>query len=129
MDGRISDLFAVRARLLVRRKNLQCLHELLRLGGAALLLSLIQPTAGYQLLYSGYLITSLALLWTGMRSAGHSDPDNFTSLHPRADPEEACNQSPCRGILISNSALKALDSASVKLVPSSRLEMMNTILP
>jgi len=58
------------------------LHELLRLGGAALLLSLLQPTAGYQLLYSAYLIISLALLWTGMRSAGHSDSDNFTSLHP-----------------------------------------------
>ena len=48
-DGRISDLFAVRARLLVRRKTFSILHELLRLGGAALLLSLLQPTAGYQL--------------------------------------------------------------------------------
>jgi hypothetical protein len=63
-------------------RTFSTLHELLRLGGAALLLSLLQPTAGYQLLYSAYLIISLALLWTGMRSAGHSDPDNFTSLHP-----------------------------------------------
>tara|TARA_B100000989_G_C19383380_1_gene402589 strand:+ start:77 stop:373 length:297 start_codon:yes stop_codon:yes gene_type:complete len=57
------------------------LHELLRLGGAVLLLPLIQLTAGYQLVYSGYLIVSLALLCVGMRSAGQSGMGNHTSLY------------------------------------------------
>ena len=63
-------------------RTYSALHELLRLGGAVLLLSIIQLTAGYQLMYSGYLITSLALLWVGMRSAEQSDTDNYTSMYP-----------------------------------------------
>ena len=58
------------------------LHELLRLGGAILLLPLIQLTAGYQLVYSGYLIGSLTLLWVGMRNAGRSGIVTHTSLYP-----------------------------------------------
>jgi hypothetical protein len=58
------------------------LHELLRLGGAILLLPLIQLTAGYQLVYSGYLIGSLTLLWVGMRNAGQSGIVTRTSLYP-----------------------------------------------
>ena len=58
------------------------LHELLRLGGAVLLLPLIQLTAGYQLVYFGYLIFSLTLLWVGMRNAGQSGMGNHTSLYP-----------------------------------------------
>ncbi|MEC9085700.1 MAG: sterol desaturase family protein [Pseudomonadota bacterium] len=58
------------------------LHELLRLGGAILLLPLIQLTAGYQLVYSGYLIGSLTLLWVGMRNVGQSGIVTHTSLYP-----------------------------------------------
>ena len=58
------------------------LHELLRLGGAILLLPLIQLTAGYQLVYSGYLIGSLTLLWVGMRNAGQFGIVTHTSLYP-----------------------------------------------
>ena len=58
------------------------LHELLRLGGAVLLLPFIQLTAGYQLVYSGYLIGSLTLLWVGTRNAGQSGIGGQTSLYP-----------------------------------------------
>ena len=58
------------------------LHELLRLGSTVLLLPLIRLTAGYQLVYSGYLIFSLTLLCIEMRNARQSGMGNHTSLYP-----------------------------------------------
>ena len=99
VDGRISRLFAVRSRLMIRRKNLQCLAritETWRCCPASTFNSADCriPTDVLRLYHRlvDAALSRYAKRWTIWHGQSHL----AVSLEPIQ--REACNQSPCRGI-------------------------------